>query len=443
MAQSMTVGEDSGITGATTAPAARRGLSPWLVAMLALAMFINFADRGSLAVAAPLLGRQLAIGPAAMGILLSSFFWTYSLAQPLAGMVAQRWPIRWVMAGGLLAWSLATMLCGLAGGFYSLLLLRMLVGLGESVIYPANARFLAEHAPAHQSGQANGVISAAMFAGPVAGTLVGGLVLAQYGWRPVFVVLGGVSLLWLLPWFATTLPAPSPRAGAHAAATTDAPPGWIEMLTNRRFWAVSIGHFCYCYPAYLLLTWLPSFLVNAQHYSLSQLAWIGAAIPLCSAAGCVISGTLSDRGIAAGRDETAMRKRFMVGGMAATGLSMLAATFAPDGAVVVVCLASTAFSCGIMSPMSFTAAQKLAGPLAAGRWMGLQNMIGNLAGIAAPIITGLVVAQTGSYRMAFLIPAVMCLGGMAAWGPWMGPITPVAWRGHRRSAGGGPATTVD
>ena len=81
-----------------------------------------------------------------------------------------------------------------------------------------------------------------------------------------------------------------------------------------------------------------------------------------------------------------------------------------------------------MSPMCFTAGQTLAGPAAAGRWMGLQNLIGNMSGVTAPLVTGLVVQHTGSYRLAFLIPAVLALIGMVAWGPLIGPVRQVAWR---------------
>lgn len=328
------------------------------------------------------------------------------------------------MAGGLIAWSLATALCGLATGFYALLALRMLVGAGESMIYPANARFVAEHARPDQRGLANGVISTSMFLGPVAGTLLGGLLLASHGWRMVFILLGLASLVWLAPWFLTPLPADSSERTGGAPP----PPAWADIISQPRFWGVAIGHLFYCYPAYLLLTWLPSFLVNSQHYTIAQMAVMGAVVPGFSALGSLISGIRSDRAVAAGVDETRIRKGFMQGGMLFTGLSLLAATFAPDGVPVVACLALTALFCGIMSPMSFTAGQMLAGPHAAARWMGLQNLVGNLGGIAAPMVTGYVIAQTGSYRMAFLIPAITALIGMIAWGPLMGDLRPVIWR---------------
>ena len=155
------------------------GLSGRVVALLALAMFVNYADRGSLSVVAPVLHDRMRLNDAEMGVLLSSFFWSYTLTQPLAGSIVQRFDVRRVLAVALAVWAGATMLCGLATGFVMLLGLRLAVGLGESVIYPANARILAEHATEQVRGRCNGLISMAMCLGPTAGTLVGGLVLAR------------------------------------------------------------------------------------------------------------------------------------------------------------------------------------------------------------------------------------------------------------------------
>jgi MFS family permease len=405
------------------AGARKPGVSGWLVLLLALAMFINYADRGSLAVAAPVLSRELAIDPRALGVLLSSFFWSYALVQPLSGAVVQRFPVRWVLPAGLLAWSAATIACGMASGFGSLLALRLLIGIGESVIFPANARILAEHAAERQRGRANAAISIGLFLGPVAGTLVGGLVLARYGWRPVFWVIGAASIVWLPLWFATRLPAQP----AHDDPTRRPPPGWGEILAQRGLWGIAIGQFCYAYPTYLLLTWLPTFLVTSEHYSLRSMALVGAAIPVGQALGSGFSGVASDRAIAAGQDASAVRKWFLMGGMAGTGLTFVGATLAPHSTVVI-WLAATAVFCGVISPLNFGAGQTLAGPAAAGRWMGTQNLIGNLSGIAAPMVTGLVVAQTGSFRLAFLIPALLSVIGLVAYGPLTGPIRQVAWR---------------
>src|SRR3954453_20303670 len=178
----------------------RAGISPYLVTLLALAMFLNYTDRGSLSIVAPVLKQQLGISNAAMGLLLSAFFWSYAIAQPAAGWVAQRFAPRTVLAVATGLWSLATFACGLAAGIVMLFVFRMLLGLPESFIFPTNARIFAEHAPEHQRGRCNSAMSVGSSMGPTAGTLIGAMILIAYGWRVVFFVLGQLSLLWLVPW---------------------------------------------------------------------------------------------------------------------------------------------------------------------------------------------------------------------------------------------------
>ncbi len=370
---------------ASTGQPARQGVSFGVVALLTALMFINYADRGSLSVAAPLLKDALRIESAQMGVLLSAFFWSYALAQPIAGHVSQRYNVKWVLAIGLIVWAGATLLCGVATGFLSLLLLRIVMGVGESVIFPANAHIFAEHAPNHQRGRYNAIISMGTFLGPSAGTLVGGLILASYGWQAVFIGLGALSLLWLIPLAFTPFPKSSHGTG-QATATSAGAPGYTAILSRRSFWGISIGQFCYAYSLYLFLTWMPLFLVQGEHFSLTQMAWIGGIVMACKALGSILSGTLSDQLIHRGGDTTRVRKTFMVGGMALCAATLALTGIAPPG-LVPYALSAAAFFSGAQSPMLFTVGQTLAGPQAGGRWMGLQNLIGNIAGIAEQTAT--------------------------------------------------------
>src|SRR6476646_9885235 len=229
--------------------AARPGISLYLVALLAMAMFLNYTDRGSLSIVAPALKQQLGISNAAMGLLLSAFFWSYALAQPAAGWVAQRFAPRTVLAIATALWSLATLACGL--GTVMLFALRMLLGLAESAIFPTNARIFAEHAPEHQRGRCNSAMSVGHSMGPTAGTLIGAMILIAYGWRAVFFALGALSLLWLVPWIARR--DPSLEAGA---AARHEPASYGEILRQRSLWGACLAQFCYSYPFYLVLTWL-------------------------------------------------------------------------------------------------------------------------------------------------------------------------------------------
>ncbi len=299
--------------------------------------------------------------------------------------------------------------------------LRLLLGLGESVIFPANACLLARHAPEHLRGRANAVISVGLSIGPSAGILAGGLILAHWGWRAVFLSLGGVSLLWLIPWLATAVE-PVGCGQTHRAP----PPSYAELLRLPAVWGASIGMFCYSFPLYLLLTWLPLFLVK-QHRSLTEMAWIGMAIYAAQALAALASGALSDRLIRAGRSPTWVRKGCLLTGLVGSGLGMLMASYTTGGATLGWLAASAVFT-GLSCPMVFAIAQTLSGPSAGGRWMGIQNMVGNLSGIAAPTLAGLIMARTGSLADAFRLSAVLAVLGMVCWGLVIGRIAPTPWR---------------
>lgn len=398
-------------------------ISARVAGLLALAMFINYADRGSLSVVAPALKDRFGFGDAGMGILLSSFFWSYTLCQPLAGSLVQRFEVRWVLAAGLGLWAGATMLCGLAGSLLTLLVLRLLMGVGESVIYPANARILAEQANESVRGRCNGLIAMAMCLGPTGGTLVGGLILAHLGWRAVFLSLGGLSLAWLWPWLATP-PAASARGIGEAGRSG---PGYGELLRRRALWGVSLGQFCYSWQFYLLLTWLPSFLVKSERLTLAAMAVIGAAVYGLQALAALLGGVVTDRLIRTGGSPTRVRKAAVLLGVAGGGASLLLVGIAPHAAKIPCLLAAGAFV-GLANPLQFSIGQSLAGPAAGGRWMGIQNMCGNCAGVLAPLATGFIVAATHSFTGAFVLAAALSVAGVICWGVVLERIEPIAWR---------------
>ena len=399
----------------------RIGISPYLVTLLAAAMFLNYTDRGSLSIVAPVLKAQLRISNSAMGLLLSAFFWSYAIAQPAAGWVAQRYAPRTVLAVATGLWSLATIACGLATGIVTLFAFRMLLGLAESVIFPTNARIFAEHAPERQRGRCNSAMTVGQAAGPTAGTLIGAMILIAYGWRAVFFVLGGVSLLWLVPWLLRRDPSLE-----REAAEQHQPATYREILRQRSLWGACAAQFCYSYPFYLVLTWLPLYLVNSQHLSLGSMAGVTAALYALQAVAAVISGWASDMLIGKGHSPTLVRKGFVVAGMSGTG-SLFAAAALTGGTASTILLIASGFTVGISGTMVFTIGQTLAGPRAGGRWMGFQNMLGNLSGIAAPIVTGLVVDWSGSFAGAFFVAAALSAVGVLCWTLVVQQIRPVEW----------------
>jgi MFS family permease len=388
---------------------ALRVFLPTLV-LLVVAVLINYVDRGNLALAAPLLKIEWGMSASQLGILLSAFFWTYTALQFVMGLFVDRWGANRMMAFGFLAWSLATILTGAAMGFATLLWLRLLLGVGESVMFPASSKILAEHLPEHARGFANGLMNAAMRWGSAIGTLGGGLLIAAYGWRWAFVAIGVVSLLWLPAW--RRWRAPEVERAVDLEATSALAFGAI--LRKRAFWGAASGHFCANYLVYFLMSWLPYYLVHERHLTMAAMSVAAGALWVVDSLSSLITGAVTDFCIRRGMSPTFARKSAMAAGFSLAAFGLVACAFAGEHAYLaflIVC----AIGSGTANAGTFAFAQTLAGPKAAGRWVGLQNGIANLAGVTGPALSGFLVDWTGHFAAAFAVAAAITLCGAFAW----------------------------
>ena len=414
-------------------PAQLPGVSTRLVLLLAVAIFINYVDRGNLATAAPLLKSDLGLSNTQVGFLLSAFYWTYAPMQLLAGWMVERLDVHRVLPAGLALWSVATLLTGFAGSFLVLLALRLLLGLGESVVYPCQSKLFGLRAREHQRGKANGATSAGQALGPAFGTLLGGLLMAQFGWRVVMVGFGALSLLWLWPWIATTWRCPSTVVEAGAGR----PPSYAMILRRRAARGACLGQFCNNYTLYFVLGWLPLFLVKSRGFSLLEMSKIGAAVYGLYALSCAATGWASDRWILAGQSPNLARKTFMVGSAVGVAVCLLLTASASTTMAIVWLLVMGIFF-GLGTPMLFTIAQTLSGPRVAGQWMGIQNFFGNLAGILGPVLTGWLVDRTGGFGWAFVVAGGISLIGALAYGVAIPRVEALEWP-TKLAAAGAPA----
>jgi MFS family permease len=366
---------------------------------------------------------ELGLSASQLGVLLSAFFWTYAGMQLFSGWLVDRLNVNWVFAGGFFLWSGATAVTGTVHTFSALLLLRMLLGTGESVAYPSYSKIIALNFPEEHRGRANAVISTGLLLGPGFGMLLGGLLMARVGWRPLFIVLGLVSLLWLLPWVRCV-----PKSRAAIPPGTTGAPSLPEFLRLRSAWGTCMGLFAGNYVSYFLITWLPFYLVRDRHFSVDNMAKIGGIAYLLGACSATLAGWLSDRWIMSGATPSRVRKTFTGGGLAFAGIFVgLAAVGGPRYCVAALIMGVIFF--GVCSSNVWAITQTLAGPEAAGRWTGFQNFIGNLAGVVAPALTGFVLERTGHFYWAFAIVTAVALTGTASWVFLVGPVKQVFW--HR------------
>lgn len=408
---------DNGST-ASRGPAFGTGI----VVLLALMTFANYVDRGNLATAGPLMKDEFHLSASRFGLLLSVFSWTYVPAQILAGWLSEKFNPYRTLALGLTVWSLATMLTGLAGGFATLLVLRLLLGLGESVAFPCSSKIIAQYLPAHRLGFANGMVAVGLSLGPAVGTFAGGMLMAKLGWRPVFFLFGALPLLLLWPWFAAT----RHLAVSERAAPPVAAPAFSLILRQREVRGAGLGHFSHNYALFFVISWLPLYLVKSRGFTVPQMAQIGGLIYLIYAASSLSTGWLTDRWMAAGASATRARKTMVVTGHSLIACAMLGCMLAGTAGVIVsLCVAGIGLGCN--SPQLFAIGQTLAGPRAAGKWIGVQNALGNSAGIVGPIITGVLVDRTGNFIWAFAVAGLVALTGVVSWGVIIPRVAPIDW----------------
>jgi ACS family D-galactonate transporter-like MFS transporter len=389
--------------------------------LLGLSIFISYIDRSNLSIAAPLIKDELHLSASQLGLLLSSFFWTYAFLQLISGWLVDRLNVNWVFAGGFFLWSVATIVTGMVHGFFMLLLLRLLLGVGESVAYPSYSKIIALHYREEHRGIANSIISAGLALGPGFGLLAGGLLISRFGWRAFFVFLGLLSLSWLIPWLAWMPPA---KAAIHVDKI--AAPSYAALLLQRSAWGTIVAQFGYNYVSYFLLTWLPFYLVRDKHFSIAAMAKIGATGYVLSAFLALFCGWLSDHLIRSGRTPTRVRKPFVAGGLAGAGVLLFLSAISPPAWNVPLLILGIACQ-GISSSNIWAISQTLAGPYAAGRWTGLQNGSGNLAGIVAPALTGFILDRTGHFEWPFALAALVALAGASSWLFIVGPVRAVGW----------------
>jgi len=390
-------------------PKATCNVANLLVLLLGTAIFLNYVDRGSLAVAAPLMKGDLGLSNEAYGWAVSAFFWVYAPVQLFAGWLCDRFSVYRLLALGILLWAASTLLMGFVAGFASLFVLRIMLGVGESLAFPGSSKIIARHVPAQRRGVANAALAMGIALGPAVGTLAGGLMVAHWGWRAMFFVFGAVTLLWLLPWRQTVRALPT---AGHLDGGERVPVG--ALIGRWSLWSMSIVHALGNYCFYFLLAWLPLFLTKSRGFSISEMAWLASLGYAVQGACAFAFGHFSDWWTKSGRSEALCRRWMMVASQAVAAAAILGLAFAHSAPSIGILLCLAGAASAALSMNLYAIGQMFAGPRAAGTWVGAQNAIGNLSGILGPIVTGIIVDRAG-YESAFYVTAAVAAVGALWW----------------------------
>jgi MFS family permease len=387
--------------------AAERPRGRWtLIALIGTASFINYLDRGSLAVAMPVLSKDLHLDPVAQGLALSSFFWTYTAMQIPMGRIVDRYNIKVVYAASFALWSLAAAATGMARGLWDLVTYRVLLGIGESVYLPGGMKVVSQNFKSEETAWPAGLFDLGTKLGLALGTAIDVWLLVRYGWRALFLRTGLAGLLWLIPWLMFY---PSRKGDATPARKID----WSGLARNRALLGICLGFFCWDYFWYFLISWLPSYLSTVRHMSMPKIALFGGLPFLIFAAAEAAGGFTAGVLVRRGASFSVVTKSFVTAGFV-VGLLIIPAALAETASASVAFLLASSLAgigCGsLISIPKFCARED-----EVALWVGIMNCAGNIGGVIAPLVTGIVIQRTGSYVPAFLTTAVMMAIGIFAY----------------------------
>jgi MFS family permease len=392
-----------------------------IVGLLATALFINYIDRGALATAGPLIRRDLHLDPEQFGRLSAAFFWIYWWVQIPVGWLAERVGAHRVLIAGILVWATATACTGVAGSFVMLIGLRMMLGLGESVGFPTVSKLVAAVVPVAKLGKANGIVGLGYLMAPGVGIFMARFLIDEVGWRGMFLTFGIGSLLWIIPWAMVKLPK---IATAPSNAET---PTWSMILRQRALWGTSLGLCCSNYLWYFILSWLPSYLVDERGFSMHKMESFSMWGYFLNGFSALAIGWSIDRYIARGHGSANFGyKTVMVIAHLGSVPCMLAMGFGSETEAVIG-MFGFQFLMGASSPGMYAMSQILAGPRASGRWVGIQNALGNFSGQISTWLTGFIVLRTGHFGLAFMAAAIVSLLGLVGWIGMIPKLAPIKW----------------
>jgi MFS transporter, ACS family, D-galactonate transporter len=393
--------------------------------MMLMLISINYIDRASLSVAMPLIAKEFDIGPAAQGLLLSSFFWTYAFMQIPGGMLADRYGPRAVIAGATLGWGFFQAIAAICTGWVSLLVTRLGLGATEAPIYPAGGKLNAIWMTQNERGRGATLLDGGAPLGAALGALIiAGLISHFESWRMSFVIAGvGTMVAGLFAWwYVRNHPRQHPsvndaeasyieaaQAADLAAEPANASGRVLDFFKYRSVWGMFFGWMCFNALFYGLLTWMPTYLSKVHGLDIKQMGGAVFIMFFSGFVGEMVGGWIADKWKAAGASQAkVLRTLFGIASVIATVAIYSVARF-KDPVTVVVLLSVTLFFlrwCGLFWCIpSILGRRDRVGFLG-----GTMNLGGNCAGIGVPILVGVIVQATGSYDLALTLFAVAGAG---------------------------------
>ena len=401
-----------------------------IVALYFIATMLCYVDRVSISVAIIPLARRFDYAAGAQGLILSAFFWGYFCTQLVGGWMSDRFGGRRVLGAGVAIWSLATLLTPQAAAisFPLLFAIRVVLGLGEGVNFPAIHSLTARWMLVSERARSLSLNFSGMYLGTVLALLASPMIIAAFGWPALFYISGAAGLVWVVAWMLAAADRPedsrhiSPAELAAITSTRNAEARasrvpWVKIAREKAVWAIVLAHFCSNFGFNILLLWLPTYLHHSFGVTVARVGiysivpWIATFVVVNS------GGWLADAMLLRGTSVGATRKLMQscAFGIGALPLLALPAARTPGAAIALITISAAANGLGLAA---YGVNHLDVGPTYAGVLMGISNTIAAIPGIIGVAVTGFIVQASGSFAAVFYLIAAVDVIGLLGYLRW-------------------------
>jgi sugar phosphate permease len=427
----------------------RRTWGRWFVLFLIGLMYlITYLDRVNISTAAPVISKEFGFDKIAMGAIFSAFVWSYALFQVPGGWLGDRFGPRGVLTAIVGYWSVMTAATALATNFISFIAVRFLFGIGEAGAFPVATRAMQLWYPRQERGLVQGITHSASRAGAAIAPPIVVFLITNFGWQSVFYVCGAIGLVWALLWVGAYRNLPERHAMVNPAElahirgldsqgnvkppeierTASVP--WGILIRSPNMWAIMLAYFTYVYCLWIFLSWLPTYLVDARHFTLLKVG-IYASLPLwAGVVGDTVGGLATDGLLKLTGSAKLARRLVAIVGMLGCAALIVPAALTDDALTAVYCLTGAMFFLECTIGPSWAVPMDVGGKYS-GTVSGMMNMAGNIGGALSPLVFGFL-AYYGSWQAPFIVAASLLVVGAVIWAVWLDPDRSVVER-HEES----------
>jgi len=389
-----------------------------VLALLCLMYFITYLDRVNVSTAAAGFSKDFGLSKTQIGLVFSGFAYPYLVFQIIGGWVSDRFGARRTLLVCGCLWSAATVLTGMAGGLASLMVARVLLGLGEGATFPAATSAMSRWVAKGKRGYAQGITHAAARVGNAVAPAAIVAVMAAYGWRDSFYACAALSFLWVGLWAITFTehPADHPRISEEELAILPEPkPRGIAVPWGplfRRMLPVTIVYFCYGWTLWLFLSWIPQYFLHSHDLDLKKSAFFSSSVFFAGVVGDTLGGIVTDRILH--RTGNLQRARSVMVGvcMLLTLVCLIPLLFTHDLYVCLACLSAGFFFAELTIGPMWAIPMDIA-PEFSGTASGMMNTGSALAAIVSPVVSGWLIDTYGSWELPFVGSMILMGVGVA------------------------------